>query len=614
MKAKDHLMGCQCLSIRILLFVHFSLILALITFLPATKLLGETDHKDHASSQKEDNKDIKNDKLRIEKLFDQAFYYLDYIGNDQKADSVSQLAIQIAEASYQPELLQFAYSKYILSNNLYMYNQKALGYAIRAEDASFGSKTFIQFENASNLALVYLAGYKYDKALEYSYKALSIASTTDNVVWKTESYLKIGKSLEGKNQKIEAFRNYLNALSLAERLANTKLKIMCYEQLSHFYNLSRIYNKAIHYKLMQSELLKKSTPIDSAALMWTKYDLQVIDLNSNDNQLNGVIIQEILDFAKRTKHERMLKFEIALIRTHLIEANKIKELRKLYYVQFPDELKKLETENPGLYARINAFFCEECNQPDSAIYYFEEAELFLKTDQNKILQSNFYNRFGQFLLRQGNIEKAIEKFTSSYDLASEAAYFDYMLSASTQLESIYSGLEDYANAYKYLALTKALSDSINYMLKDNQMLIMEIDHESQLHEIALKSEKQATSRRHSIQYTAMIILIIFIFIVLLMLGSLKVSERLIKMLGFFSFIFLFEFIILIADKWIHDLTHGEPWKILLIKIFLIAILLPMHHWIEKRVVAFLLHPGLINISQYPMRSKLWEQIKKLAKK
>jgi hypothetical protein len=58
-------------------------------------------------------------------------------------------------------------------------------------------------------------------------------------------------------------------------------------------------------------------------------------------------------------------------------------------------------------------------------------------------------------------------------------------------------------------------------------------------------------------------------------------------LGFFSFIFFFEFIILIADQQIHHATHGEPWKILAIKVVLIAILLPLHHLIEKKVVSLI---------------------------
>jgi uncharacterized membrane protein YhaH (DUF805 family) len=207
-------------------------------------------------------------------------------------------------------------------------------------------------------------------------------------------------------------------------------------------------------------------------------------------------------------------------------------------------------------------------------------------------------------------DKSIAKFVKSYETAKEASYFDYMLSASKQLESLYAGQGDYKNAYNYAVLNKVLSDSLNNLSKNDQMLILEIDHETRQREINAELEKQSIDRRHYLQYTAIIISIISLFIILLMLGSLKVPQWIIRMLGFFSFIFLFEFIILLADNKIHDITHGEPWKVLLIKIFLIAILLPMHHWIEKRVVALLLHPSLINISKYPLRTKIKEHLTK----
>jgi hypothetical protein len=512
--------------------------------------------------------------------------------------------------NHRPDLLFFAYNRYIETNNLFTNNQEALQYALNSEQITMVKTAEKEFRNAKNLVAVYLAGYKYDKALEYSYKALSIATSTENKAWKAESYLDIGESLEGKNQKIEAFRNYLNAVSLAEGIKNKDLKIKCYNKLSHFYNLIKLYNKATQYMLVQQELIKKALPVDSVALVWTWYDLQEIDLNSNNNQLSERSMQKILDFAKRWQNNRLLKFELALIRTHLIEADNTRTLYDLYFKQFPLELEKLATGNPGLYARLKAYFCELENKTDSALYYFNKAELILQTNPNKILLSNFYNRFGQFLLRHGMKDKAIEKFRKSYETASEATYFDYMLSASRQLESLYAGNGNYKNAYNYAVLNKVLSDSLNNISKNDQLLIMEIDYETRQREINADLEKQSADRRHYLQYMAIIISIISLFVVLLMLGSLKVPEWIIRMLGFFSFIFLFEFIVLVADHNILEITHGEPWKILLIKIFLIAILLPIHHWIEKRVVAFLLNPKLINISRYPLRTKLKEHITK----
>jgi hypothetical protein len=42
------------------------------------------------------------------------------------------------------------------------------------------------------------------------------------------------------------------------------------------------------------------------------------------------------------------------------------------------------------------------------------------------------------------------------------------------------------------------------------------------------------------------------------------------------------------DNAIHEITHGEPWKVLSIKIVLIGMLLPLHHYVEHKVVNNLL--------------------------
>jgi hypothetical protein len=44
---------------------------------------------------------------------------------------------------------------------------------------------------------------------------------------------------------------------------------------------------------------------------------------------------------------------------------------------------------------------------------------------------------------------------------------------------------------------------------------------------------------------------------------------------------LFEFIILIIDRQLHELTHGEVVSLLLIKIAIAAILSAIHHFLEK---------------------------------
>jgi len=82
-----------------------------------------------------------------------------------------------------------------------------------------------------------------------------------------------------------------------------------------------------------------------------------------------------------------------------------------------------------------------------------------------------------------------------------------------------------------------------------------------------------------------------------------VPSWLIRVLGFFSFILFFEFIIMIADHKIYHITNNEPWKILLIKIGLIAFLLPFHHWIEKKVTQYLINNKILKMPRFSLKNK-----------
>jgi hypothetical protein len=55
---------------------------------------------------------------------------------------------------------------------------------------------------------------------------------------------------------------------------------------------------------------------------------------------------------------------------------------------------------------------------------------------------------------------------------------------------------------------------------------------------------------------------------------------------------------MIADHKINDMTGGEPWKVLLIKIILIGMLLPFHQWLEHKMIEYLLSHRLIDISKF----------------
>ena len=55
---------------------------------------------------------------------------------------------------------------------------------------------------------------------------------------------------------------------------------------------------------------------------------------------------------------------------------------------------------------------------------------------------------------------------------------------------------------------------------------------------------------------------------------------------------------MLYDKAIHTITNGEPLKDWLVKIALISVLLPIHHWTEKTLIAYLLAKKKIHLSRH----------------
>ena len=116
---------------------------------------------------------------------------------------------------------------------------------------------------------------------------------------------------------------------------------------------------------------------------------------------------------------------------------------------------------------------------------------------------------------------------------------------------------------------------------------IEVADEQQRQERIDKELADKKRKRDNVQYLLITIGIASLFIFMVMLGMFKVSATTIKMIGFFTFLMFFEFIFLIFKKNIYGYTNGEPWKDLAFMIALAAILLPLHHWLEHRVIHFL---------------------------
>ena len=159
--------------------------------------------------------------------------------------------------------------------------------------------------------------------------------------------------------------------------------------------------------------------------------------------------------------------------------------------------------------------------------------------------------------------------------------------AYKQLDSLYERKGDFKLANQYNALYYQYKDSIDKLKKENEIAQIEALDEQQRRSREEAEQAEIKRKRNQIQYMSITIGIGVLFIALVMMGWFKVSAGTIRAIGFFSFLIFFEFLFLIFKKNIYGLTQGEPLYDLAFMIGLAAILVPLHHWLEHRVIHFL---------------------------
>ena len=389
------------------------------------------------------------------------------------------------------------------------------------------------------------------------------------------------------NDNVEAVRNFLDALTIAENIKNMELRMKCYDALSNFYNLIKAYDKSIQYKLNELSIAENASNPDSIRIMSLKFDMEVIAFNNRT--LNEKQLYNIIDFADRNHVTKLKRYSLIAFRNHLIKQNDFAQLYRLFHEEYPEELEYIRVNDTTMYYRLEAQFCEFHGQLDSAKLFYDMAANRINASTDKLRQASFYLRYGDFLQRSQMPAEAIDKFMIAYTLSSSVSYFEFMAEAADKLEKMYVVQGDYNNAYQYSNLSRSVTDSMRAISQKEQLQLIELENEEVLREQRIQQAADEMRRRNNIQYTAITVLIATAFLLLVILGGFKVPPIVIRSIGFVSFILFFEFLVLLFDTWIHHLTGGEPWKVLGIKIILMCCLVPLHHFIEKRVIHFLIH-------------------------
>ena len=128
----------------------------------------------------------------------------------------------------------------------------------------------------------------------------------------------------------------------------------------------------------------------------------------------------------------------------------------------------------------------------------------------------------------------------------------------------------------------SIRQQTKYEFEKDQLLKDQVKKE----EARLSAER--TSRRDNLQYSVIFIAILVLFGAVLFMGFINVSERMAEGIIFFSFLILFEFLLVLADPYIDRWSGGAPGIKLLFNAGIAAFIFPAHAFFEDKLKSRLL--------------------------
>ncbi len=595
---------------------YFRLILLiLIPVIVTNHILAENNSTPHKNTAKQNRKGFSNNDVskKIDQIFENLEKEVNINNNDASFDSLASIAITLAESTFIVNKILPTYRKYF---NLIQSEGNFIDFqTIVNKTEKLIMQNEIDFDKIDLWLEISESAVRlnnYTIANKFALKAFSEAEITKQPVQKILAYLALGKSLELQKYYIEAYQNFLNALYLTESIQEfekrIEIKKKCLEKLFTFNLNVNDFEQASKYKLIHIELVQSNIKIDSLEFYWTKYDLcgLAILAKKYGNILNN--LNDILRFAYIVNNKKLIDYTFSLYRKYLIETNDLSGIYQIYKEKYPGELERLKLMQPVLYYQIKSKLSEYRKDIQNALIEYRKASEAIDVRSNPVFKSNFYIRYGHFLLKYDKLAEASKVFKKAYDEAEKIHFTEHMLESSKCLDSIYYTIGNFIEAYKYSEISKKLIINQVDNNKKDEFLRMELANETK--EAALNQERliEEQKRKFNLQYFIITMSILFFFLVFIIFSRLKVPEWSIKGLGFISVLMLFEFIILIMDQEIHHITHGAPLWIFAIKVLILIFLFPLHHIIEKAIIKFMIQKKQI---WQPSKSHFREVMHKL---
>ncbi|MGB3007558.1 MAG: tetratricopeptide repeat protein [Chitinophagaceae bacterium] len=356
----------------------------------------------------------------------------------------------------------------------------------------------------------------------------------------TVAYSFLGQGYRLLGNSIKALEYHHKAIATAEKTNSLSALAFAENQTAHIYRDREEYDKAATIYLSSTAHADKGK--NETIKAWAPANLGAVYLATNN-------LDSSLMFSQRA-------YEI-FVRLKIIDNNK----------------GYLFTNLGGVQSKMG--------NAQLAVSYFNMAINGYEGTSNMRYLNMLYNGLAEHYQRFNQTDSCAFYARKAIAVVNNTSFFYLSSKPAKLLADIYEKT-NCDSTLKYAKVLKTANDSLTSSKTNQQILLMTFEEDLRQQEAAAEKIKEVQQRKQNIQY-ALLALGIITFIISFLLLSRKhiTNTKLIQFLGVVALLLVFEFLNLLLHPFLERITHHSPVLMLLALVCIAALLVPLHHKLEK---------------------------------
>jgi tetratricopeptide (TPR) repeat protein len=371
------------------------------------------------------------------------------------------------------------------------------------------------------------------------------------------------------------------AIALSKKVGFVKGEAEAYNSLALWYNQNGNYPKALEYYLRS---IKLSESINYKAGLIRSY-----------NSISTVYLY-LQDYAMSINYARRARNLCIELNDEVIHAVASSWISKSFIeLHRGDSALKYAQESYEVASRTKAFFplyiatsrlgeihASEGNAP-LALEYLRLSLDYSKKDGRFFRIAGVHLELAEVFKTIGLMDSCRWHAQQAFSMAESGNLLAPLLGSSILLSELYEGINN-NESLRYHKIALAAKDSLFSQDKNMQVEMLKLNESLRQQELEASRLQAETERKTNLQYAGIALsLVLFIILFLLFSHSVIANETIIKFLGVLALLIVFEFINLLLHPLIGNITHHSPLLMLAAMVCIAALIIPVHHRIEKFV-------------------------------